>query len=73
MVFEKMAPSKIKSTEKAVKVSHIFYILALLIHSLFFMFTSFELNASFWILISGFLIQSVSEFIFRKRAGGSDD
>ena len=73
MFFEKMAPSKIKSTEKAMKVSHIFYVVALLVHSLFFISTSFEFNASFWILMSGFLINSVSEFIFRKQAERSDD
>ncbi len=73
MFFENVPPNRIKSTKKAMKVNHGFLVVALFIHFLYFLFTSGEVNASFWILMSGFLIQSVSEFIFRKQAGGSDD
>lgn len=73
MFFENVPPNRIKSTKKAMKVNHGFLLVALLIHSLYFLFTSGEFNASFWILMSGYLIQLVSEFIYRKQAGGSDD
>lgn len=73
MFFKKMTPSEIKSTQKAGKLAFGFYLVALLAHSIYEFAISFELSASFWILISGLIVFFVSDFIFNQKSGDRHD
>lgn len=70
MFFQDMSSTQKKSSSKAVKVSYAFYLFTLLGHALYSFFFFSEFNASFWILVSGFVVYAASEFLFRKRTGG---
>lgn len=71
MFFQDLTPARKKSSNKAEKVSYLFFLFALLGHALYSLFFFTEFNASFWILTTGCVIHSVSEFFFRKRAEGA--
>lgn len=68
MFFRNMTPAEKESSSEAVKISYLFFLVALLGHALYSLLLFSEFNASFWILSSGCVVNTISEFLFRKRA-----
>ncbi|AIY05414.1 hypothetical protein Plano_1449 [Planococcus sp. PAMC 21323] len=56
-----------KGTDKAIKISHEFYGWALFGHAIYSIFFLSAFNASFWILVCGSVIYSVSNFYFSSK------
>lgn len=63
-----MTPTQIKTRDNARLIEHEFYVFALFGHAMYSIFFLSEFSASFWILISGTIIYSLSEFFFNNRA-----
>ncbi|ANU13046.1 hypothetical protein [Planococcus halocryophilus] len=69
MFFEDARPTidQKKGRDKAIKISHEFYGWALLGHAVYSIFFLSKFNASFWILVCGSIIYSLTNFYFSKR------
>lgn len=68
MFFRNMTPAEKKSSNQAVQISYLFLLVALLGHAIYSLIFLSEFNASFWILMSGFVVNTISELFFRKRS-----
>ncbi len=55
-----------KSTEKAIKIGFVFYMIALSASSIYSFFTNPGFNISFMILMTGLVVFFVSDFILNK-------
>ncbi|MDX8047731.1 hypothetical protein SH601_17370 [Gracilibacillus sp. S3-1-1] len=69
LFFKKMTDKEKKNAEKAVKVGFAFCLIALLISSIYSVFSYDRFNHSFLILIASLIVFFVSDFIFNKVDG----
>lgn len=72
MFFQDMTPTQIETRDKSRMIGHEFYTFALFGHAVYSIFFLSEFNASFWILVSGSIFYSLSEFVFTKKTAAKE-
>lgn len=64
--FRKMSKKEKVNTKKAIEITLIFYLIALIAHSSYIFFLHGYLNSSFYILIAGLVVFFGSDIIYNK-------